>query len=77
MEGALAHFSAGGNVAYICLPDTIQPNGLDERLRSLGLPAVTLRGNSPLFLGQKRPSKIAQAVKDVLDPHHRFPSIDG
>jgi len=76
LEGARVHISAGGNVAYISLPNSGQAGSLDERLRELGLPAVTLRGVAPLFLGPKRESKIARAVKDALDPEHRFPPLD-
>jgi glycolate oxidase FAD binding subunit len=76
LEGARVHISAGGNVAYISLPNGAQAGVLDERLRELDLPAVTLRGVAPLFLGPKRESKIARAVKEALDPAHRFPSLD-
>ncbi len=76
LEGARVHISAGGNVAYVSLPNSAEAGALDERLRELRLPAVTLRGAGPLLLGPKRESKIARAVKEALDPAHRFPSLD-
>ncbi len=76
LEGSRVHFSAGGNVAYISLTTSAHVGFLDQRLRELGLPAVTLRGDAPLFMGLTRQSKIAQAVKHALDPEQRFPPLD-
>jgi hypothetical protein len=61
---------------FISFPSAGQPDALDERLRGLGLPAVTLRGDAPLWLGTRTRPNIAQAVKEALDPQHRFPGLD-
>jgi glycolate oxidase FAD binding subunit len=76
LDGARAHLSAGGSQAFISLPSAAASGPLDESLRALGLPAVTLRGDAPLWLGACPRSKIALAVKEALDPERRFPSLD-
>jgi glycolate oxidase FAD binding subunit len=76
MDGARIHISSAGNVAFASLSTSSQVQTFDEVLRRLGLPAVTLRGQAPLWLGsQSRPS-IAAAVKQALDPANRFPGLD-
>lgn len=75
-DGARAHLSAGGSQAFISLPPTTLTVPLDESLHGLGLAAVTLRGNAPLWLGARPRAKIALAVKEALDSEHRFPSLD-
>jgi glycolate oxidase FAD binding subunit len=74
--GSKAHISAGGNVAFVSLPPDAPVTTLCERLISLGLPAVTLSGNAPLWCGARPRSAIVGSVKDALDPQHRFPSLD-
>jgi glycolate dehydrogenase FAD-binding subunit len=76
VEGFRMHVSAGGNVAFVSLPDAARFAELDERLRGLGIPGITLRGNAPLWCGIQSRSKIAAAVKVALDPENRFPSLD-
>ncbi|HXR35306.1 MAG TPA: hypothetical protein VN754_05125, partial [Candidatus Binataceae bacterium] len=76
LDGARAHLSAGGSQAFISLPSAAPSVPLDESLRGLGLPSVTLRGNAPLWLGARPRSKIALAVKEALDPEGRFPGLD-
>ena len=76
LDGTRAHFSAGGNVAFVSLPSSVQPAALQERLRGLGLPAVTLCGNAPLWCGAHTTPAIAGSVKQALDPQNRFPSPD-
>jgi len=76
LDGARAHLSAGGSQAFLSLPSAALSGPLDESLRGLGLPAVTLRGNAPLWLGARPRSKIALAVKEALDPERRFPGLD-
>lgn len=49
---------------------------LNEALLRLGLSAVTLRGEAPLWCGVQRRANIAQAVKQALDPQNRFPGLD-
>jgi len=76
LDGARVHVSAGGNVAFVSLPPSVQPAALQERLRALGLPGVTLRGNAPLWCGTRTTPAIDSAVKQALDPHDRFPGLD-
>jgi len=76
LAGARVHFSAGGNVAYVSLPASVPATGLQERLRALSLPAVSLSGNAPLWCGARTTSAVSAAVKQALDPQHRFPLID-
>jgi glycolate oxidase FAD binding subunit len=76
LDGTQVHISAGGNVAFISLPPSVQPAALQDELRTLGLPAVTLCGNAPLWCGARSVPAIAGAVKQALDPQNRFPSSD-
>jgi glycolate dehydrogenase FAD-binding subunit len=76
LDGTRAHVSAGGNVAFISLPSAIQPAALQDKLRALALPAVTLCGEAPLWCGARAVPAIAGAVKQALDPQNRFPSLD-
>jgi glycolate oxidase FAD binding subunit len=76
LEEARVHLSAAGNVAFISLPDEKQAEALSERLRQLSLSGVTLRGEGPLWCGAQARPKIAQAVKEALDPDGRFPGLD-
>lgn len=56
-----AHMSCGGNVAF---SNTPPPRGM------------TLRGDSPLWIGGRTRSAIEAAVKQALDPQNRFPTLD-
>jgi glycolate oxidase FAD binding subunit len=76
LEGARVHVSAGGNLAFVSLASPSQSEALDEILRDTGWSGVTLRGQGPLWLGQRPRSQLALAVKEALDPNHRFPSLD-
>jgi glycolate oxidase FAD binding subunit len=76
LEGSRVHISAGGNLALVSLRFAEQATKLDQGLRALGLPGMTLRGNAPVWLGARPQPQIASAVKDALDPEHRFPSLD-
>jgi glycolate oxidase FAD binding subunit len=76
LDGTKVHYSAGGNVAFVSLPSSVPATALQERLRALSLPAVSLSGNSPLWCGTRTNSAIAPAVKQALDPQNRFPLID-
>jgi glycolate oxidase FAD binding subunit len=73
MPGTRIHVSAGGDVAFVSSPTAA---GLDETLRELGLRGVLLRGHGPLWLGVRVSRAIDRAVKEALDPQHRFPSLD-
>ncbi|MEP6668397.1 MAG: FAD-binding protein [Chthoniobacter sp.] len=76
LDGARLHLSAGGNLAFVSLSSPAQAGALDEHLRKLRLSGVTLRGDAPLWLGQRIRPAIAQAVKHALDPVNRFPTLD-
>lgn len=76
LAGARMHVSSGGNQAFVSLPAPDQAGALDELLRKLCLSAVTLRGEAPLWYGPQPRPKIAQAVKQALDPENRFPGLD-
>lgn len=56
-----SHLSCGGNMAFSLTPP---PRGM------------TLRGDSPLWIGGRTRFAIETAVKLALDPHHRFPTLD-
>lgn len=56
-----AHVSCGGNVAFS---------------NTLPLRGMTLRGDSPLWIGGRRRFAIEDAVKQALDPQNRFPTLD-
>lgn len=60
-EYKTAHVSCGGNVAF----SHTQPAR-----------GMTLRGDSPLWIGGRTRSAIEDAVKQALDPQHRFPTLD-
>ncbi len=76
LPGFRLHASAGGNVAFISLPSADGAARVTEELRALGLSGLTLRGEAPLWLGVTARPGIARAVKDALDPDHRFPLLD-
>jgi glycolate oxidase FAD binding subunit len=76
LEGIRIHVSSGGNMAFVSLPASDQAAALSELLRNLSLSAVTLRGEAPLWCGIQPRPKIAQAVKQALDPQDRFPGLD-
>lgn len=76
LENARVHVSAGGNVALVSLAAGGQAAALSERLCRLGLPGVVLCGDAPLWCGLRPRPAIAGAVKEALDPRHRFPSLD-
>jgi glycolate oxidase FAD binding subunit len=67
--GARGWISAGGNAGYVSLP-------VGSAVPALPWPAVTLRGDAPLWLGPRRDFAIMRAVKAALDAPNRFPSLD-
>ena len=75
LDDARLHVSAGGNVAFVSLPDSATTL-LDVTLRDLGLRGVTLHGKGPLWLGVHDSPAISLAVKQALDPQNRFPTLD-
>jgi len=76
IEGTRVHFSVGGNVAFVSFPAPAPPTAFQERLRALGLPGVTLRGDAPLWCGARSIPAVAGAIKQALDPENRFPSTE-
>lgn len=76
LPGARANVSAGGNVAYVTLPEATQAANLDGILQTQKLSALTLRGDIPLWLGARPNFKISGAVKAALDAENRFPGLD-
>lgn len=68
-SAARGWISAGGNVGYVSLP-------AGTPLPPLPWPAVTLRGDAPLWPGVKPRFEIMTAVKRALDPNGRFPALD-
>jgi glycolate oxidase FAD binding subunit len=76
IPGAAYHASGGGNVAFISLPSASDAATLDATLRRLDTPAVTLRGDAPLWLGPVVRPKITADVKQALDAEGRFPSLE-
>jgi hypothetical protein len=73
---AKMHVSAGGNVAFVSLSRDAAAERLDTRLKEFYAPALTLRGNAPIWLGPRSHTKISSAVKAALDPESRFPGLE-
>jgi glycolate oxidase FAD binding subunit len=76
LDQVRVHVSGGGNIAYVSLPSAAGCAVLAQRLSHLGLTGLGLRGEGPLWYGSQTRPKIAQAVKEALDPDHRFPGLD-
>lgn len=60
-EFKTAHVSCSGNVAFSQIPP---------------VRGLTLRGDSPLWIGGRPRFAIEAAVKQALDPQNRFPTLD-
>ena len=69
VAGARVWLGAGGNVGYISLPD-------GAALPMLPWPALTLRGEAPLWPGACPRFDIMRATKAALDSPRRFPGLD-
>jgi glycolate oxidase FAD binding subunit len=67
--GARSWISAGGNVGYVSWP-------AGAALPELAWPAMTLRGDAPLWPGVRPRWEVMRAVKAALDPQNRFPQLD-
>jgi glycolate oxidase FAD binding subunit len=77
LPGARGWISAGGNVAYLSLPPRASGSAaIDAPVLRLAWPAMTLRGDAPLWPGTQARFGIMQAVKAALDPNNRFPGLD-
>lgn len=68
-SGATGWVSSGGNVAYLS-------SAAGNELPPLRWPAVTLRGERPLWPGAKPRFEIMGGIKRALDPQNRFPPLD-
>ena len=68
-NGARGWLSAGGNVGYVSV-------AAGATLPAIAWPAVTLRGDAPLWLGPRREFAVMRAVKAALDPQARYPDLD-
>jgi glycolate oxidase FAD binding subunit len=75
-DGVRLHISSGGNIAFVSLPSSDQAAAFNETLSRLNMPAVTLRGQGPLWLGPQNRLDITRSVKAALDPENRFPGLD-
>jgi glycolate oxidase FAD binding subunit len=73
---ARVHLSAGGNMAFVSLASNDDLPGVAQKLRGLGLRALTLRGEGPMWPGAHTDTAIMQRVKNALDPENRFPSLE-
>lgn len=69
VNGARAWIGAGGNVGYVSVP-------AGGALPEVSWPAVTLRGEGPLWLGPQPRFEVMRAVKAALDPQNKFPNLD-
>jgi glycolate oxidase FAD binding subunit len=67
--GARGWVGAGGNVGYVSV-------AAGTTLPELAWPAMTLRGDAPLWPGQKPRFDVMNRVKAALDPQNRFPGLD-
>ncbi len=76
LAGARLRATNGGNAAFLSLPTPLDAARLGEGLRALGIAALTLRGDAPLWPAGRDKPAIASAVKAALDPQNRFPSLD-
>lgn len=70
VDGARGWIGAAGNVGYF----SVTTGG---KLPPLGWPALTLRGEGPLWHGVRSDYEIVRAVKRALDPAGRFPGVEG
>lgn len=69
VAGARAWISAGGNVGFLSLPT-------GTALPEISWPAVTMRGEAPLWPGPRPRFDVMRAVKAALDAENRFPNLD-
>ena len=77
ISGARAYFSAAGNVAYVSLQSSDALMILDAELRALALSGLILRGDgAPVRIGITCEQAIAEGVRAVFDPEHRFATFD-
>jgi len=74
LDGARAHITGGCAAGFFSLPCALPK--LHDLLRARCFRALTLRGDSALWLGSNPEPQIHAAVKAALDPSGRFPSLD-
>jgi hypothetical protein len=68
-NGARGWIGAGGNVGYLSFP-------ANAPLPPFAWPALTLRGDGPLWSGTKPRFDVMARIKTALDPQGRFPGLD-
>jgi glycolate oxidase FAD binding subunit len=72
--GARTWLSAGGNAGYLSVPAGFPWPSVAKAME--GKPAVTLRGDAPLWPGARPRFEVMTATKAALDPQGRFPQLD-
>jgi len=70
------HTSCGGNASYVSLATAADAEAFYDKLGSMGIRAVTLRGGASLWGGSPVAPQIALDLKTALDPQNRFPDLD-
>ncbi len=75
-DGSRLQVSSGGNVAFVSLPAGNAAKEFHERLVSLNLSGMTLRGDAPLWHGVRASPDIIDGIKHALDAENRFPALD-
>ena len=74
--GVRTHHSVGGNVAMIASDDPAAMNAISELLSERMLSGVVIQGRrAPLWIGVRPRRHIDKALKEALDPQHRFPTL--
>ncbi len=72
--GSVRRYSSGGYLGWVAWPTPERE--LDALLQELGLSGLLLRGAAPSpWLGKRTGVELAERVRRVLDPHHRFPEF--
>jgi hypothetical protein len=70
--GAVRRYSSGGYLGWVAWPAPVCD--LDSLLQALNLSGLLLHGAAPSpWVGQRTGVALAERVRRVLDPHHRFP----
>jgi hypothetical protein len=72
-----AHYSAGGNVAYLSVAEPVQVSAFSEALAQMEMTGLTFlgRGDTAVWLGHRASFAIEKAIKRALDPMNRFPAL--
>ncbi len=70
------HYSGGGNVAYVSMAAGMDRGAFEAVLKAQGLTGLALRGDGPLWWGQRAVTGIEPTLKAALDPESRFPGME-